>query len=211
MCHASGRHGRRGEPVIELDARLFRVLQADLSGSSTLLFLMAALTVLGSGWSMLALIPLLVRARTRGLAAALIGTLASASLLVFVGKQVVRRARPFAALDGVHALVFAPPTDFSFPSGHAAGSFAFAAFASVLLLSRAPGASGASRERTPRRWLAAASLLLVAAGIALSRVALGVHFPGDVGVGALVGILTGTAGGRLYLAVRAPVQNPTVR
>jgi undecaprenyl-diphosphatase len=194
--------------VTELDARAFRVLQADLSGSSSLLLLMAALTVLGSGWSMLALIPLLVRPRTRGLAAALIGTLGGASLVVFVVKQVVRRARPFAALDGVHALVFAPPTDFSFPSGHAAGSFAFATFLAMLLLARPAASAG---PRTPRRWLAAASLLLVATGIALSRVALGVHFPGDVGVGALVGIASGTAGGRLYLAVRAPVQNPAVR
>lgn len=180
--------------MTQLDARLFRTLHEALSGGSPLLLLMAALTVLGSGWSMLALVPLLARTRTRAFASALIGTLAGASLVVFVVKSLVRRARPCSCLDGVRALVFDAPEDFSFPSGHSAGSFAFAAFASVLLLSLA---------RTPRRWLVAAALFALAASIALSRIALGVHFPGDVCAGALVGLASGAIGARLYARRRA--------
>lgn len=170
----------------DLDARVFRLVHAGLSGPGVLA-VMAALTILGSGWSMLALLPLFAAPRTRRLAASLALTLASTSIVVALAKLAVGRARPCACLAGVQARVFAAPTDFSFPSGHAAGAFAFAAFASVLLLER-PGAR-------PR--VIAALLFAVAAGVALSRVALGVHFPGDVAAGALVGAALGAIGARV--------------
>lgn len=171
----------------ELDAQLFRVLHDALSGSVVVLAVMAALTVVGSGWSMLAFVPLLVRPATRRLGGALVLTLSATSLAVFAVKHLARRARPCACLDGVRALVFDAPTDPSFPSGHAAGSFAFAAFVSVLLLARP--------ERTRFHVGLAAGAGILATGVALSRVALGVHFPGDVAAGGAIGAVLGALGG----------------
>lgn len=82
-------------------------------------------------------------------------------------KVAVPRTRP-----RVHTLVSEPHTH-SFPSGHAASSFACA----VVLASFAP------RLRWP--------LFVLAALIAFSRAYVGVHFPLDVLVGAGVGILLG--------------------
>ena len=74
------------------------------------------------------------------------------------------------------------PTDLSFPSGHAATSFAGA-----MLIARA-----APRFAIP--------LYGLAVGIAFSRVYVGVHYPLDVVGGALVGLGVATA---LRLLVRA--------
>jgi undecaprenyl-diphosphatase len=180
-----------------LDARVFRLLHEGLSGSYVQL-LMAALTIVGSGWTMLAFVPLLTAARTRRVGVSLVATLVATSIVVALLKRAVGRARPCACLEGIHARVFAAPTDFSFPSGHAAGAFAFAAFVSVLLL-RAPDAA----ERRAARWLSALALFGLAVGIALSRVALGVHFPGDVGAGAALGASLGALGATIHLRRRA--------
>jgi undecaprenyl-diphosphatase len=82
-------------------------------------------------------------------------------------KLAVPRARPH-----VEALVARPHTH-SFPSGHAASSFACA----VVLASFAP------RLRAP--------LVLLAALIAWSRAYVGVHYPFDVVAGALWGVAIG--------------------
>jgi undecaprenyl-diphosphatase len=92
-------------------------------------------------------------------------------LLVDAGmKELVWRARPFEVFpDGY--LIAARPTTSSFPSGHAASAFA--------------GAVAASRLFPEARsiWFVLAAL------IAYSRLYIGVHFPLDVLVGAIVGIL----------------------
>ena len=89
-------------------------------------------------------------------------------------KEAIHRTRP-----DVHTLVAKPHSN-SFPSGHAASSFACA----VVLASYAP------RCRVP--------LYLLAALIAFSRSYVGVHYPLDVVAGALWGILLGK--GALELA-----------
>ena len=73
-------------------------------------------------------------------------------------------------------LLIAPPSDFSFPSGHTAASFAAA---SALLCSRS------------RRWIWA---MVLAAVIAFSRLYLYVHFPTDILGGIAVGAVSGFAG-----------------
>jgi len=67
------------------------------------------------------------------------------------------------------------PTSTSFPSGHAASGFAFA--------------SAIGRDHP---WLSLA-LRSLAAAVAYSRVHTGVHYPGDVVAGALIGARTGQA------------------
>ena len=88
-------------------------------------------------------------------------------------KAVVRRRRP--ALEGLPALVKVP-TSLSFPSAHASSSFAAARGYSALV---------------PR---GARILHVIAGAMALSRVYLGVHYPSDIAVGALLGSAIGNAG-----------------
>jgi membrane-associated phospholipid phosphatase len=83
-------------------------------------------------------------------------------------KQIARRPRP--TLEDLPALI-GTPTQLSFPSAHACSSFAAARAYTGLL----PGGP----------------LTAVAAGMAVSRVYLGVHYPSDVVVGAAIGRLVG--------------------
>ncbi len=87
-----------------------------------------------------------------------------------------RRARPDREGAGVPADRWRPmPTSTSFPSGHSASAFAFAgAVSSVVPV-----------LTVPLRGLATA--------VAYSRVHTGVHYPGDVLVGTLVGATIGEA------------------
>jgi undecaprenyl-diphosphatase len=97
------------------------------------------------------------------------------SALVNIGfKVAARRARPDRDAAGVPADRRVPmPHSASFPSGHAASGFAFAtAVAQVLPAAAAP-------------------LLLLAGAVGYSRVHTGVHYPGDVVIGSLIGATVG--------------------
>jgi undecaprenyl-diphosphatase len=174
----------------ELDAHLFRLVY---DGATAPVWgpLMTALSFLGSGWSLLAIVPFLGWARAKSAARSFLVTVVATAAAVFVLKLAFGRARPCVALEGVVARC-APPHDFSFPSGHSAGSFCFAAFFATLLLASQRGSPAARRS-------AAFALVLFAIGVALSRVYLGVHFPFDVAIGALLGASLGTFGARQHL------------
>jgi undecaprenyl-diphosphatase len=91
-------------------------------------------------------------------------------------KFATRRARPDRDTAGVPGQRQVPmPETTSFPSGHAASAFAFATAVGASLPALA----------VPLRGLAAA--------VAYSRVHTGVHYPGDVVVGSLVGTTIGQA------------------
>ena len=188
---------RRGwtlSSLIALDVEVFRWMHRAFS-EGRWLALMCVLTVIGSGWGALVLIPLFAAPPTRRFAASLTATLAASAVVVFALKAIVRRPRPYLVVPGVRPLVFEAPTDFSFPSGHAAGSFAFATFVAVVLVRHA--------LRVPikrkRRIALSVVALLAALGVALSRCALGVHFPGDVLAGAALGMAAGWLGARWHL------------
>ena len=85
-------------------------------------------------------------------------------------KPLARRRRPDRLASEVPvARHVTMPTSRSFPSGHSAGAFAFATGVGYV----SPGA--------------AAPLRALAAVVAYSRVHTGVHYPGDVLAGALIG------------------------
>ena len=177
--------------MIGLDEHVFRVWYAGDAANGVAMKAMIAATLLGSGWSMLALVPLLVHARTRRFAASLTATLVTTAAIVALMKLLVRRNRPFMSLDGVHAL-FGSPMDFSFPSGHSAGSFAVAGFVAVAAARRAQ----AEPELARPLLAVSAAVGILATCVAFSRVYLGVHFPGDVAGGAALGATLGVIGAR---------------
>ena len=104
-------------------------------------------------------------------AGAVLGT-AAAALALLAGQPLshaVARMRPYAAHPGHAHLLIARSQDFSFPSDHAVGAFALAF--GLWLYDRTLGGA----------------LLVVATVLALSRVVVGTHYPGDVLAGAAIG------------------------
>lgn len=139
---------------------------------------MVFITTLGKGgllWICTAA-ALLALPKTRRLGAALaVSLLLEALLCNLLLKPLVARPRPFDVNTAVQLLV-SRPTDFSFPSGHTGAAFASA---SALCF-------GGSRL-----WIPVGAL---AALIAVSRLYLYVHYPSDVAVGAMLGIMLGWLG-----------------
>lgn len=179
--------------VRELDRLLFFLVYRP-EPPSPWLALMVFLSAIGGGYGLLGVAPFLVHGRTRRRAFELLAAIVLTAILVFVVKHAVGRVRPYACLEGVHGLFFAPPRDPSFPSGHAAGSACFAAFL-------------ADRSRPVRSALLVVGAILVG----LSRIVLGVHFPIDVATGATLGTAVGLMTHRYFTRLREAPLPPTSR
>jgi undecaprenyl-diphosphatase len=152
--------------VQQLDESILLALHRTPSPVVTVFFV---LTVIGGGWGLVAFIPFLAQRRHRAPTLALLGAIVFTSILVALLKELFGRVRPCNVLAWCAPLAGGAPSDHSFPSGHAAGCFTFAAFIAL---------------RSPRH---AAPALLFAALVAASRCVLGVHYPSDVLAGALLG------------------------
>ncbi|MFF5635186.1 phosphatase PAP2 family protein [Streptomyces sp. NPDC012825] len=110
--------------------------------------------------------------RPRRAALAGVGAVAVASAAAnLLGKRLVRRPRPDREAARVVAGRHVPmPDSASFPSGHTASAVAFATAVGVVLPA------------------AAVPLGLLASTVGYSRVHTGVHYPGDVAAGAVLGV-----------------------
>jgi undecaprenyl-diphosphatase len=89
-------------------------------------------------------------------------------LIYFVVKNSFKRNRPADAIDDFSSFII-PSDKFSFPSGHTSAAFLFAVFVGFLIPALLP------------------FLLVWAVLVAMSRIFLGVHFPTDTVVGAMLG------------------------
>lgn len=137
--------------------------------------LMPAISFLGnSGWIWIAIAILMVLSKRYRRGGWLLTTALVFCLLVgnLTLKPLIARIRPFD-VNTLVTLLIAPPTDYSFPSGHSMASFAAAA----------------TLWHTDRRLGLAAFFL--AALIAFSRLYLYVHYPTDVLGGIVIGLLLG--------------------
>ena len=161
--------------LVRFEAAVLKGLEA-LHGNRLLDGAMLFVSWLGNSGLLFIALALLMLCfkRLRALGGVCCTALALDALLVNVLlKPLVARERPFAT--GAFTLLLLPPGDYSFPSGHTAAAFAFAA-------ALAPAG---------KKWSAAA--LLFACLMGFSRMYLSVHFPTDVLCGALCGALCGRA------------------
>lgn len=138
--------------------------------------IMKVITALGDAgifWVLVAILCLCIKKTRR--AGATIGLALLFSLIVNNGilKNAVARIRPYEVVEGLQCLV-GRAVDFSFPSGHSGSSFAAATVIAYLF---------------PKRYGIPAVILAFL--IAFSRLYVGIHYPTDVLVGILDGILLG--------------------
>lgn len=101
-------------------------------------------------------------------ALALIGSLILNNMIL---KPIINRTRPYEVIEGL-ILIGKKATDGSFPSGHTAASIASAV---------------AMCRYLKKRW--SVPLIILALMISFSRLYIGIHYPSDVLVGLLDGIL----------------------
>ena len=135
--------------------------------------LMVFLTRLGEyGWFWFAAAAVfLIMRRTRDTGRVMVLAMAAEIIICnLIMKPAFHRIRPYD-INAAAALLIARPTDFSFPSGHAAVSFAAAV--SIFMSNRRLGIFA----------------LILAALIGFSRIYLYVHYPSDVLAGAALGTL----------------------
>jgi undecaprenyl-diphosphatase len=165
--------GRGWQRVVSWDEALLVLVRRRESAAFTRL--MRALTHLGDTTSWVVIGLLLGTTGGRGPRyAALLGLGAGlAAAISHLLKRVCCRPRP-SGIGGFSALIDIPDA-FSFPSGHTAAAFAIA----VALAGEGQGLGPLT--------------LSLAAGIGLSRVYLGAHYPLDVAAGVGIGTLCGLA------------------
>ncbi len=161
--------------------RLCRKLNRGVEHTGVRVFFMTA-SRLGDGviwYALMLALPLLYGAEGLKVVAIMLATGAAGLAVYKFLKRTFVRERPFIRHSGI-SLAGAPLDRYSFPSGHTLHAVAFTwqgcvAFPELALL-----------------------LVPLAAAIAASRVVLGLHYPTDVLVGAVLGAICGAFGASLF-------------
>jgi len=153
-----------------------------------------ALSLLGNAWGVLAVTsPLLLlapRLQWAWLCAVPFGV-----LFARLGKGLLDSLRPAAVVDKQLFRIVGEKLELaSMPSGHTLTAFAVASSLYFAL-------DASRRYRFAWLWL-------LAAAVGLSRIAVGAHWPGDVAVGACLGVTAGLLGHVLWRRLSAAYWNP---
>ena len=125
----------------------------------------------GLVWIVIGVVLLFPRKTRRAALLSLVSLLCAHLLCNEVLKDYVGRIRPYEVIQGLNILIGAP-ADYSFPSGHAMTSFA----AAIVYFRHQPRRLGVP-------------MLTLACLIAFSRLYIGVHYPSDVIIGAILGTI----------------------
>jgi undecaprenyl-diphosphatase len=153
-----------------LDTRSFLTLFT-ISCNPRLTRLALGLSFTADGWFYFILLPVIILAKPEQprelitLAMLAFGTERSC---YFILKNIIKRPRPHDSLAGVQSVIRASD-QFSLPSGHTSAAFLFVTFLCF----------GISPVFMP--------MYIWACGVGASRVVLGVHYPADILMGALLG------------------------
>ena len=108
---------------------------------------------------------------------ALIAFLCS-DIVTAILKHIIREPRPFVSLDNVHLLI-SESDPLSFPSGHTTSTLSVVTFYVLNM-----------KELARKHYrLIDVALIIFAVVIPFSRMYVGVHYPGDVLAGAVIGII----------------------
>ena len=153
------------------------------------------LSMLGNAWAVLGLTAPLIVLAPRLLWAWLC---AAPFAVVFArgGKALLFSPRPAAEIDNTQMRIVGEVLhNVSMPSGHTLTAFAVA--------------SGIYFSLPPQRRWRYGWLFVLAAGAGLSRIAVGAHWPGDVAVGASLGLLSGMLGQWLLVRLKPKHLLPT--
>jgi membrane-associated phospholipid phosphatase len=171
------------------EPRLFYFFNAHLAWMPDLFW--SLLSLLGTGWAVFALTaPTLWQAPR--IIVSWICAAPLAGVLTRLGKMMADNPRPLEVLDAQAIHVIGEPLYVAaMPSGHTLTAFA-AATAIYFSID--------SARRLRFLWL-----FVVAFGVGLSRMAVGAHWPADVSVGAVLGILSGLTGA--WLGSRIPAKH----
>ena len=165
---------RRKGPLTALDARIYLAINEapHHHALDSLAWALSLVTTGGWIWIIASLVAHLLRVPRSWLAVKRLvpSVLVATWLVEHPIKSFFRRRRPFARI--VEALVIGKkPGSWSFPSGHTAASFASAWILSTV-------------------WPRGAPVFFGAAGlVGMSRIYVGAHYPGDVGSGAILGVV----------------------
>ena len=161
--------------IQNIDNSILQFIQINMR-SSIMDKVMPLITDLGNGaiiWMLIAIV-FLINKKYRRYGLMIIVAL---MLCFIVGnlsiKPLVARVRPFNAAPLLDGLLIKQPTDFSFPSGHTMCSFASGVV--IFYMNRRLGIFA----------------LIISSLIGFSRLYLYVHYPSDVLLGAIIGILLG--------------------
>jgi membrane-associated phospholipid phosphatase len=150
------------------------------------------LSLLGTGWGLLAVTSPALWLCPR-LVLALLCAAPWAGVFTRVGKTWANSVRPLEVLDPSTIHVIGEPLYVAaMPSGHTLTAFA----AATALYFALP-----VHARRRHAWLFG-----VALGVGLSRMAVGAHWPADVSMGAVLGLLSGLIGAWLCARIPEPVQ-----
>lgn len=184
----------RWHPLVAFDDTVVRTAHVDVLGRPWLLAAATAVTDAGSPLAVnlvLAAVAAVLCAarRVRSAAYLVVARLLELGIETIV-KYLLARPRPVLPDPVAHA------GGFSFPSGHAAGTTVL--YVALLAL--------ITRHRRATVILASLAVLLIA-GVATSRVLLGVHYPSDVVGGVLLGLTCAFAA----QPVRPPPNRPDAR